>query len=314
MTTIKQIGLDIEIIESTTQELSILDELGTEYKQYSEMSEQDRAFLTSLVLRKQPKKILEVGVSKGGASIVILNAIKNIDGSHLYSLDYNTQCYVVPDKKTGFYVDNFPELKNKWTLKTGGFSLNFLDEIGGDIDFCLIDTVHSNPGEILDFLMVLPYLKKGATVVFHDVNLHARIVKDDYVQYEYTNNLLMSAICGKKLLPSNNPYPSDIPFINIGAIETTEDTFNHIFEIFNLLTINWYYLPDKHDLELFQNFIKRFYNEYYCEYFKQVWAYQNKIFLFVNARQKRKISFLEQIFSVKNETKHKVLRILGIKF
>lgn len=164
----------INIIESTQQEMITLEYLGKDYIKYSEMSDQDRVFLNTLVLRKQPKKILELGVCSGGSSLVILNAIKNTNDAYLYSIDYNTKHYRLKDKLTGFYVDNFPELKEKWTLKTGGLALEFMEEIGGDIDFCFIDTVHSNPGEILDFLMVLPYLKKNATVVFHDINLHTR--------------------------------------------------------------------------------------------------------------------------------------------
>lgn len=304
----------LEIIKSTEQEILVLNELGEEYKKYSEMSEQDRAFLNSLILRKSPKKILEIGVSKGGSSLVILNAIKNIENAHLYSLDYNTQCYRVPDKKTGFYVDNFPELKTKWKLKTGGLALNFLDEIGGDIDFCLIDTVHFNPGEILDVLMVLPYLKKDATIVFHDTNLHTRKdIDNPSVQYNYTNNLLMSALEGKKLIPSDTPFQSDFGFVNIGAIEINEQTFEHIFEVFNLLTIKWFYLPNDTDIKLMQDFLRRFYNEYYCDYFQKVVTFQKKHFALLEKLPARKVTFWEQIFSIKNENKHKVIRFLGLK-
>lgn len=112
---------NVNIIKSTENEIAILERLGEEYKNYSEMSDQDRAFLNSLLLRKQPKKILEIGVAKGGSSLVILNAIKDSPDAHLYSCDYSENCYVISDKKTGFYVDEFPELKKKWTLYTGGW-------------------------------------------------------------------------------------------------------------------------------------------------------------------------------------------------
>ena len=32
-----------------------------------------------------------------------------------------------------------------------------------------IDSGHYEPGEILDFLMVLPFLKEEAIVIFHDI-------------------------------------------------------------------------------------------------------------------------------------------------
>lgn len=264
-----KIKQDIKIVTSTQDELSILNRLGEEYKQFSEMNENDRAFLNSLLLKKQPKKILEVGVSKGGSSLVILNAIKDKSDAHLYSCDYLENCYCIPDKKVGFYVDNFPELKKKWTLYSGGLTLNFLDEIGADIDFCLIDTVHSNPGEILDFLMVLPYLSKQATVVFHDTNLH--LLANDTVSI--TNALLMSAIVGQKLIPANKLYTycgfSDY-INNIGAIEINEDTYKNIYNIFNLLALPWAYMPSDMDILQFLNFIKKFYDEYYVKYFEEI--------------------------------------------
>lgn len=325
----QNIGISaLKIITSTDEEINILNNLGEEYKEYSEMSDQDRAFLNTLVLRKQPLRLLELGVSKGASSIIILNAIKDIQGAHLYSIDYNTQHYRLKDKLTGFYVDNFPELKEKWTLKTGGLALNFMDEIGGDIDFCLLDTAHCNPGEILDFLMILPYLSKNATIVFHDTNLHTNLnpkAKRNLVNWEFTNNILMSTITGNKLLPDNK-INSNFDFCNIGAIELNENTLTHVWEIFNLLTIKWVYIPKTEDVEQLIIFFKKFYGEYYADYFKRVIEHQKKIRLLEEQLKRNEIKTvkpipqtssiqksIQNIFSVKNEDNHKTLRILGIK-
>jgi hypothetical protein len=99
-------------------------------------------------------------------------------------------------------VDNYSYLKEKWKLYTGGLALKFIQEIGNEIDFCLIDTRHVNPGEILDFLMVLPYLSENCIVVFHDVNLHTNRGKNCN-DWSITTNLLTSAIYGKKYLQGN---------------------------------------------------------------------------------------------------------------
>ena len=333
-----------DIIKSTQEEINVLNELGEDFKQFSEMSNQDRVFLNTLVLRKQPKKLLELGVCSGGSSLIILNAIKNNEKAHLYSIDYNTQHYKLKDKLTGFYVDNFTELKNKWTLKTGGLAMNFMEEIGGNIDFCLIDTVHTNPGEIIDFLMVLPYLKEDAIVVFHDTNYHC---KDDKNRggssfLGFTNNLLMSSICGIKLLPDNQPYESVIDFSNIGAIELNQNTREHIWEIFNLLTIKWNYMLKNNELEQLRRCFGKFYGEYYSEYFNRVVLHQKKIKILdqqIKEKQqiqnidkklqsiqenlcllhkelqskKNKYTLLQQIFSVKNDSNHKIITILGIR-
>jgi hypothetical protein len=84
------------------------------------------------------------------------------------------------------------ELKQRWKLYTGGLSIKFMDEIGGDIDFCLIDTLHTIPGGILDFLMVFPYLKNDAIIIFHDINLHTSDFHER--QWDIPNGLLMTVL------------------------------------------------------------------------------------------------------------------------
>lgn len=336
-------------ITPTEEELDIFNSLDSTYKAYYEGGKQDRLFLNSMILRKRPKKVLELGVAKGGSSVVLLNALKDIEGAHLYSHDYSEECYRVPAKKSGFIVDKYPDLKNKWTLYTGGFISNYIDKIGADIDLCFIDTVHNCPGEILDFLMVLPYLKKGATVIFHDIALHTWIENSDVVRHAYTTGLLQSVICGKKVLPSDIPEKSEYPFKNIGAIELSEDINDHVWEIFNLLTIEWQYFPSEEDLINFSNFVNQHYGKDYFEYFKQIIKNQREInALKTEAEQKLleekqkarmeqeqyinelnlKISqlskianrktFVQKIFSITNTNdsicKHKEIYILGFKF
>jgi predicted O-methyltransferase YrrM len=191
--------LNVEFIIPTQPETQVLNNLDNSYKQISEMTQQEREYLNALILRNRPKKLLEIGVSAGGSSIVMLNAIKDIQSSKLYSIDYVDYYYRTFEKyhKTGYFVDNYHGLKDKWKLYTGGLSLKFIQEIGSEIDFCLIDTMHVNPGEILDVLMVLPYLSENCVIVFHDVNSHTNKGRN-CSDWGITNNLLMSAIYGQK--------------------------------------------------------------------------------------------------------------------
>ena len=266
-------NLGFTFVKSTDEEIFAYNKLGEDYKQYSEMSDQDRLFLITLLNRFKPKKILELGVSKGGSSYLILNMIKNNPDAHLYSIDYNEWHYRIKDKKTGFLLDSYPKLKDQWTLKTEGMALNFLDELSSSekeeekFDFCFIDTVHSIPGEILDLLQVLPYLKKNAVVCFHDTNLQmcGGIRKDFCV-----NNLIMSSLLGEKLLPYYKPYKSGLGnyFVNIGAVKLDENL--NIFNLFNLLTLKWRYMPSMEDLSKLKLFYERFYNKYYINYFENI--------------------------------------------
>ena len=72
-------------------------------------------------------------------------------------------------KETGFIVkEKFPELINKWEINTGGLTCEFIEKIGNNIDLVYIDTVHVTPGEMLNWLEILPFLKEEAFVVLHD--------------------------------------------------------------------------------------------------------------------------------------------------
>ena len=123
-----------------------------------------REFLNGIIRKFRPKKILEIGVASGGSSIIILNAIKDIKNAHLYSIDLNNNTGI------GYCVSKFfPEFLNKWSLYKGNIAAKFIEKIGGYIDMALIDSAHFEPGEIMDFLIVLPFLKEGAIVCFHDI-------------------------------------------------------------------------------------------------------------------------------------------------
>ena len=139
---------------------------------FIEMAKDEQKFLNGLIRKIRPKKLVEIGVAFGGTSALILNAINDINNSKLFSIDINKNCYRNRSKKTGFIVkERFLHLSNKWKLYTGGLTSEFIENIGNEIDFVYIDTVHSTPGEMLNWLEVLPFLKEEAFVVLHDTFL-----------------------------------------------------------------------------------------------------------------------------------------------
>ena len=185
-----------------TTDLNILKKIENEIKNYIELTPEEQKFMNGLIRNIKPKKIVEIGVSKGGSSALILNAIKDINGSKLYSIDKSSYCYREKNKKTGFIVEEkFPELLDKWSLYTGGITSEFIESIGGGIDLVFIDTVHVTPGEMLDWLMVLPFLKNEAIVVFHDaffLYYNKEVTKN---KRHISNNQLLCYIRGDLILP-----------------------------------------------------------------------------------------------------------------
>ena len=127
-----------------------LDPIYDVVAKYSLMDKTERYFLNGIIRSLKPKKILEVGVHNGGGSAIILNAISDIDGAKLYSMDYAVQSYTEKEKLTGFLVtEQFPQFMDKWQLFCGGDCSRYLENVGGDIDLLVLDTVHIHPSKFL---------------------------------------------------------------------------------------------------------------------------------------------------------------------
>ena len=56
---------------------------------WMEMSTSQYSLINGIIRKHKPKNCLEVGVARGGSSILILKAIKDIKGAKLISLDLN---------------------------------------------------------------------------------------------------------------------------------------------------------------------------------------------------------------------------------
>ena len=119
-------------------------------KKYAEwiLVKNEPYFINGIIRKFKPKKCLEIGVAKGGSSIVILNALKDIKDSFLVSLDLNSYYgeYHIGENVKKY----FPELidNNKWKLYTGEQPHKFLDKLNLKFDFLFLDTVHLTPGEL----------------------------------------------------------------------------------------------------------------------------------------------------------------------
>ena len=129
-----------------------------------------------------------------------------------------------------------PHLIDRWSLKYGRDVSAYLEDIGGNIDFCVLDIVHCVPGEVLNFLCILPYLKNGATVVIDDLLIPFQLINDFPLETAGRTRIkksgaastiacsvLFDCVVADKRLPNfcarNNP---EIP--NISSFEVSEET------------------------------------------------------------------------------------------
>jgi len=260
----------------------VLQAFDERIKDVSEMIQSERFFLNGLIRHYKPRKLLEVGVAAGGSSAVILNAIRDMPDSKLFSHDYNTDYYRGDGRKSGFLIEKIcPELASKWDLRTGGTVAEHIDSIGGDIDFVLLDTMHSNPGEFLDFLMILPYLAKNAVVVIHDISLH--MGKHEWCSKCITCGVLFSALKAFKIMPhgmwnlhTHEYITDDLPFPNIGAVVLDDSSTSGVRDLFHLLSLPWDYQITPTDFMIVLNHFRKHYVQTHVEVFvKSREHYQN---------------------------------------
>jgi len=238
--------------DSEEQAKTLLKPIRCRLDGFSEMTAGESVFLTQLILQTRPKKILELGVSAGGSSALILNAIQNLPDTVFHSVEYSATWWRGTNLPSGFLIEKrFPDWRARWHLHLPGTAAEFMQEIGDGIDFCLIDTVHLLPGEILDFLMVLPYLAPGAVVVIHDIALQT------VAPLCHSNILLFQALRGDHVLPDATDREG-FPFPNIGAVCLAHE--QAVVDLFRLLALPWqHYMPTAHDLSAVRSLFARHY-------------------------------------------------------
>jgi len=241
----------------------------------------DMQFINGMIRKYKPKKILEIGVASGGSSAIILNAIQNIENSHLYSIDKLTYVYNRKEKGIGWIVkENFSNFMKKWTLFTGGITANFIEQIGGNIDLVFIDTVHYSPGEWLDIIQVIPFMKKkNAILILHDINYQFSVKKVFYS----SNDHLFTYLKGTKIIPK---VPEIIP--NIGAVILENEQNKFYFDYFFALTSTWDYIPSNNEWNIIRKFIVKYYEKELIDIYDRAYI--------MNENYKKKMK------EIKNET------------
>lgn len=252
-------------------ERSRLESIYNTIEPYSMMRENERYFLNGMIRYFKPRKILEVGISSGGGSAIILNAISDIDDAKLYSVDILNRSFLYPDKPTGFFVDEkFPQLKSKWHVFRGGDVSRFIEDIGGDIDMLVLDTAHVHPWETVNFMCVLPFMNKNFSwTILHDITFHVNNGARDLLACRY---LFGHVVAEEKITPE--PEDSAKVFSNIGAFRVSYDTMKYSQNLFESLVIPWHAKISSDDILSIRQIIEKYYSPEQLEFFDKAVNFQ----------------------------------------
>ena len=237
----------------------------------------EEAFIINGIIRKhKPKKCLEIGVGKGGTSVLILNAIKDISDSSLISIDIHHKVINDVGKNIGYKVEkHFSSLSPKWQLFLGDMPHIILEKLNLKFNFVILDTSRTIPGEILNFIEVLPFLEDNALIVLPNLikNLNnSNYIKENNINLKTTSTsiFLMSSVVGvKKIFYNENKVMENIGLI---MLEKNQEKF---YENYFLMLLNiWENMLTDEEIFQLRLFIEKFYKkEKYINIFENAVLY-----------------------------------------
>ncbi|MBD5558517.1 MAG: class I SAM-dependent methyltransferase [Desulfovibrio sp.] len=268
--------MHLQLIDPNIYDSSALD--GFPFKESAmELSGENAMFLGGLLRRYRPKTLLEVGVSAGGSSALLLHVLDRLDmESEVVSVDLSERWNKDAAFATGWAAKKlYPEKKN-WRLYTGKFLPEIIEELNLEFDFCFLDTVHALPGELLDYLVVLPFMPEGSIMAMHDTSLYYQ-VKD-----ALATRVLYDASVGKKIIPPQLTQND----ANLSAFQITDETYKHVVNIFSALYMPWAYLLDAPQFHIYHTFFKKYYGEEAAEWFTRSRDWNNKHWIKTRVREK----------------------------
>lgn len=239
------------------------------------MSVSEHHFIAFLLRKYQPRKILEVGVSAGGTSVHIL---KNTgDGQTLHSVDIGKIMWGAEERPFGWQVAKFCTTQEiaRHNLYLGKDVVECIEDIGYDIDFCILDTTHDLPGELLQFFAIMPFMRTNCVLILHDLALNFLWPIKGHSLEEMrsmiaTRALFCALYSDTKMLP-NLPNP------NIGALLVDKSTRKHIESTFLALGLSWTYLPSEELLQKYLYFFQKYYSGFLATQFNEIIKLQRTI-------------------------------------
>lgn len=195
-----------------------------------QISPNDATFLSGLVQTLQPRKVVEIGVASGWSSSILLRSLESRSLSYsVVGVDLCPDYYLDKTMRTGSVVEIMtPNLVGNYQLLTGNLAFEVMAEVG-QADFAFIDAHHMHPWATFDLIAVTPFMKKGAWVALHDINLcrlerHKHMNRGPFYLYY--------------LWPDTKLNSTQEPSM-IGAIKFNKDPKEYLSAIFEILCTPW---------------------------------------------------------------------------
>lgn len=151
--------------------------------------------LCGLIRANRPSKIVKIGGANSSATAAIMRCIDILKiPCQLYVIDSLPE--VFPYTRDVFSLEReLEEYPIEFChLFQGHTPAVYLEEIGGGIDFLILDSVETIPGNLLDFIVTIPYLTRNAVVALCEMRT------------ETNPNILYRVAAGNKAVSQLAPW------------------------------------------------------------------------------------------------------------
>lgn len=229
-----------------------------------EMSRTDHGFLCGMIKKIMPRRILEVGVAEGGTTAVIAKSMEMLElPCEMYSVDLDEKLWCNKEYETGYIFKALQKADNvKHQFLFGRTIAGQIENCmrGGKADLVILDTTHRVPGEILDFLCVLPFLSENGVVILHDINLnYKKAVSRNREQIKATNLCLATKIVYLTAVAEKYCNFELVQNCNIGALKINDNTCRHAEDLFMALSLTWSYQLNEEMISEYRKLLQKYY-------------------------------------------------------
>lgn len=133
----------------------------------------DLRFIAAMIESVEPVQLVEIGCASGLSTAALASMLNQLGPARILSFDLADRFYADPTRAVGFLLDGAPAHERvDVSVKTGCTSLDVADHLDGPADFAFVDAAHKHPWPLIDTLALLPFLRSGAPLLHHDLQMY----------------------------------------------------------------------------------------------------------------------------------------------
>lgn len=144
------------------------------------IAREEASFLLTAMELCDAKTVVELGVASGGSTLYMLAMLNEMPGiRRLFAFDLMDAYFGDESRPVGYLaLESEFNVPGRLVLQGGRCAADvrstlaeFSPDPRGSVDLAFVDGNHQHPWATIDLLFLLPLMREGGVVAFHDINL-----------------------------------------------------------------------------------------------------------------------------------------------